>query len=198
MSAEASLFPVFLKLEGRAVVLVGGGAVARVKLSELIRAGARVTVVAPEVRPEISSSGVTVVQREFVSSDLDDAWFVVAAAPPEVNRRVAAAAAERRVFVNAVDDADRASAYTGGVFRRGGVMIAVSTEGRAPALAGLLREGLEAVVPEDVEAWIATARQLRQQQRTAGVPMGDRRPLLLGALNRLYDARAIGRSEAKS
>ena len=77
-------------------------------------------------------------------------------------------------------------------------MIAVSTEGRAPALAGLLREGLEAVVPEDVEAWIATARQLRQQQRTAGVPMGDRRPLLLGALNRLYDARAIGRSEAKS
>lgn len=198
MSAEASLFPVFLKLEGRAVVLVGGGAVARVKLSELIRAGARVTVVAPEVRPEISSSGVTVVQREFVSSDLDDAWFVVAAAPPEVNRRVAAAAAERRVFVNAVDDADRASAYTGGVFRRGGVTIAVSTEGRAPALAGLLREGLEAVVPEDVEAWIATARQLRQQQRTAGVPMGDRRPLLLGALNRLYDARAIGRSEAKA
>lgn len=198
MSSEASLFPVFLKLEGRAVVLVGGGAVARVKLSELIRAGARVTVVAPEVRPEISSSGVTVVQREFVSSDLDDAWFVVAAAPPEVNRRVAAAAAERRVFVNAVDDAERASAYTGGVFRRGGVTIAVSTEGRAPALAGLLREGLEAVVPEDVEAWIATARQLRQQQRTAGVPMGDRRPLLLGALNRLYDARAIGRPEAKA
>ena len=61
MSSEASLFPVFLKLEGRAVVLVGGGAAARVKLSELIRAGARVTVVAPEVRPEISSSGVTVV-----------------------------------------------------------------------------------------------------------------------------------------
>ena len=110
MSSEASLFPVFLKLEGRAVVLVGGGAAARVKLSELIRAGARVTVVAPEVRPEISSSGVTVVQREFVAGDLDDAWFVVAAAPPEVNRRVAAAAAERRVFVNAVDDADRASA----------------------------------------------------------------------------------------
>ena len=96
MSSEASLFPVFLKLEGRAVVLVGGGAAARVKLSELIRAGARVTVVAPEVRPEISSSGVTVVQREFVAGDLDDAWFVVAAAPPEVNRRVAAAACGSR------------------------------------------------------------------------------------------------------
>jgi len=197
MNSQAPLFPVFLKLDGRAVVLVGGGLVARAKLSDLIAAGARVTVVAPQVDAEISSSGVTVVQREFVPSDLDDAWFVVAAAPPEVNRHVAAAAAERRVFVNAVDDADRASAYTGGVFRRGGVTIAVSTEGRAPALAGLLREGLEAVVPEDIEGWIAAARQLREQQRAAGVPMGDRRPLLLGALNRLYDARAI-RSEVKS
>ena len=127
------------------MVLVGGGAVAYAKLAELVRAGARVTVVAPAIRPEITSfDGLIIVQREFVPRDLDDAWFVVAAASPEVNRRVAAAAEERHVFVNAVDDATRASAYAGGVFRKGGVTIAVSTEGRAPALAGLLREGLEA------------------------------------------------------
>lgn len=198
MNSEASLFPVFLKLEGRAVVLVGGGTVARAKLPELMRAGARVTVVAPRVRPEISSSPVAVVPREFVPGDLDDAWLVVAAAPPDVNRRVAAAAADRRVFVNAVDDAERASAYTGGVFRRGGVTIAISTEGRAPALAGLLREALDAVIPADVEEWIATARRLREQQRATGVPMSARRPLLLGALNRLYEARAPETSEATS
>ena len=58
------------------------------------------------------------------------------------------------MFVNAVDDAERASAYTGACLRRGGVTIAVSTEGRAPALAGLLREGLEAALPEDVETWV--------------------------------------------
>ena len=191
MSSQVSLFPVFLKLEGGAVILVGGGAVACAKLPELIRAGARVTVVAPEVRREIAASGVTVVQREFAPGDLDEAWFVVAAAPPEVNRLVAAAAAGRRVFVNAVDDAARASAYTGGVFRRGGVTIAVSTEGRAPALAGLLREGLEAVIPEDIETWVMAARQLRQEQRAAGIPMTDRRPLLLQSLNRLYEARGI-------
>jgi siroheme synthase-like protein len=195
---EASLFPVFLKLEGLQVVLVGGGAVAYAKLPELIRAGARVTVVAPELRSEFASAGIRVVQREFVPGDLDGAWFVIAAATPEVNRRVAAAAAERRVFVNAVDDADRASAYTGGVFRRGGVTIAVSTEGRAPALAGLLREGLEVVIPQDIEQWIATARQIRQQQRASGVPMGERRPLLLAALNRLYEARGVARSETTS
>ncbi len=187
---RGALFPVFLKLEGRAVLLVGGGRVACAKLPELVRAGARVTVVAPEVRQEITAfDGLIIARRGFVPSDLDSVWFVVAAATPEVNRQVAAAADERRVFVNAVDDADRATAYTGGVLRRGGVTVAVSTEGQAPALAGLLREGLEAVFPEEIEAWVSTARRLRQEQRATGVPMSDRRPLLLNALNRLYRAK---------
>ena len=192
--SEQALFPVFLKLDGRKVLLVGGGAVACAKLPDLIRARALVTVVAPQVLPAITSfGGVIVVQREFAPGDLDDVWFVVAAATPEVNRQVAAAAAERHVFVNAVDDADRASAYTGGVFRKGGVTIAVSTEGRAPALAGLLREGLETLVPDDIEAWVVTAREIRQQHRAAGIPMTDRRPLLLRSLNRLYEAKHIAR-----
>ena len=198
-ASEVALFPVFLNLRDRPVVLVGGGAVAYAKLGELVRAGAHVTVVSPEIRPEIASfDGLIIVQREFTPRDLDGAWFVVAAAPPDVNRRVAAAAEERHVFVNAVDDAAGASAYAGGVFRRGGVTIAVSTEGRAPALAGLLREGLEALVPEDVETWVLAARRLRHEQRAAGVPMGERRPLLLRALNRLYAQRGIEATEVAS
>jgi uroporphyrin-III C-methyltransferase/precorrin-2 dehydrogenase/sirohydrochlorin ferrochelatase len=192
IARAVALYPVFLNLTDRPVVLVGGGAVACAKLGELVRAGAHVTVVAPEIRPEIASfDGLIIVQREFVPRDLDGAWFVIAAASPEVNRRVSAAAEERHAFVNAVDDAAGASAYAGGVFRRGGVTIAVSTEGRAPALAGLLREGLEALVPEDVETWVLEARRLRHEQRAAGVPMGERRPLLLRALNRLYASRGI-------
>ena len=147
-------------------------------------------MVAPDVRPAIlAHEGVIVAQREFVDSDLDGVWFVVAAATPDVNRRVADAALAHRVFVNAVDDADRATAYTGGVLRRGGVTIAVSTEGRAPALAGLLREALEAVVPDEIETWVAEARRVRQEQRAARVPMADRRPLLLRSLNQLYATR---------
>jgi uroporphyrin-III C-methyltransferase / precorrin-2 dehydrogenase / sirohydrochlorin ferrochelatase len=188
--SEAALFPAFLKLAGRPVLLVGGGAVAELRLGELARAGARITVVARDVRPAIlGHEGVIVAQREFVDSDLDGVWFVVAAATPDVNRRVADAALAHRVFVNAVDDAERATAYTGGVLRRGGVTIAVSTEGRAPALAGLLREALEAVVPDEIETWVAEARRVRQEQRAARVPMADRRPLLLRSLNQLYAAR---------
>lgn len=184
------LFPVFLKLRGRRVLLVGGGPVARGKLAGLLEAGARVTVVAPEVRPEIEAADVTVRPRAFTPADLDGAWLVVAAAPPEVNRAVAAAAEGRGVFVNAVDDPAPASAYTGGVFRRGGITIAVSTEGRAPALAGLLREALEALIPDEVASWVDEARRLRERQKAEGVPMGRRRPLLLEALNRLYEVRA--------
>jgi siroheme synthase-like protein len=185
------LLPLFLKLSGRRVVLVGGGRVAAAKLPGLAASGARVTVVAPEVRHEVLSAGVEVVRRAFAAPDLDGAWLAVAAAPPEVNAAVAAAAEERRVFVNAVDDAARASAYTGGVLRRGGVTIAVSTEGEAPALAGLLREGLDALLPDDLAGWIVEARALKERQRAERVPLGERRPALLQALNRLYPREAI-------
>jgi uroporphyrin-III C-methyltransferase / precorrin-2 dehydrogenase / sirohydrochlorin ferrochelatase len=188
--SQVPLLPLFLKLTGRKVLLVGGGPVAAGKLPALLQSGAEVTVVAPEVRPEIAASPARVLRRAFEPGDLDGAWLVVAAAPPSVNAAVAAAAAERRVFVNAVDDADRASAYTGGVLRRGGVTVAVSTEGRAPALAGLLREALEAVIPDEIEQWVWAAQALKASQRAGRVPMAERRPRLLQALNALYTARA--------
>jgi siroheme synthase-like protein len=184
-----AVFPVFLKLAGRRVVVVGGGPVAAGKLRALVDAGAVVSVVAPEVVDEIVSAPVQVVRRPFREDDLDGAWYVVAAAPPEVNRAVAAAAHERNVFVNAVDDLENASAYMGAVLRRAGVTIALSTDGEAPALAGLMREALEALLPDDLDAWMDTARDARRQWLTDGVPMERRRPLLLEALEHLYEKR---------
>jgi uroporphyrin-III C-methyltransferase/precorrin-2 dehydrogenase/sirohydrochlorin ferrochelatase len=195
---DASLFPVFLKLEGRDVLLVGGGPVAEGKLSGLLAAGALVKVVAPEIRPAIVASPARVLRREFRPSDVDGAWLIVAAAPPAVNRQVVEAAEARGVFVNAVDDPAHASAYTGGVVRRGGVTLAVSTQGRVPALAGLLREALEAVIPEDIASWVAAGAALREEQKKAKVPLAERRPLLLRALNRLYEARTTRVPEAAS
>ena len=184
------LYPAFLKLLGRRVVVVGAGPVAAAKLRGLLEAGADVTVVAPAWVKEAAAATVTRIEREFRPSDLDGAWLVVAAATPAVNREVAHAAETRCVFVNAVDDPPNASLYLGGVVRRAGVTFAVSTDGRAPALAGLLREGLDAVLPaEELERWLSEAARLRERWRAEQVPMEARRPDLLAALVRLYARR---------
>jgi len=188
--AAPALFPLFLKLRGRRVLLVGAGPVAAAKLPPLLAAGADVTVIAPEIHESIASAPVRIERRGFVPGDVDGAWLVVAAALPEVNRRVREAGEARRCFVNAVDDPESASAYTGGVLRRGDATIAISTAGRAPALAGLLREGLEAALPDELEAWVETAHRESRRSRREGVPMRERRPRLLRALNRLYASRA--------
>ena len=165
------LLPVFLNVARRRVVLVGGGRVAAAKLPSLVATGARVTIVAPDVREEIARSPVDVVLRAFEPSDLDGAWLVVAAATPNVN---------------ADDDPANASAFLGGVVRREGVTIAISTSGDAPALSGLLREALDAVLPGELGAWMNEARRQRVLWRRSRVLMENRRPLLLRALNRLY------------
>ncbi len=187
-----ALFPAFLKLAGRKVVVVGAGPVAASKIDGLLTAGARVTVVAPDVVSAIESAPVEIERRAFEPNDLDGAWFVVAAAPPIVNQAVRDAAEARQLFVNAVDDPPNATAYLGGIVRKHGVTVAISTDGCAPALAGLLREGLETLLPDDLEAWLDVSRRERETWKRLGVPMEDRRPLLLEAINRLYDARRVG------
>ena len=186
-----AVFPVFLKLERRRVLVVGAGPVAAGKLRPLLDAGALVTVVAPEVVPEIAAMDgqIEILRRPFDDGDLDGVWYVVAAAPPDVNRAVAGGAAARRLFVNAVDDMENATAYLGAIVQRAGVTLALSTDGEAPALAGLMREALETLLPDDLEAWMTCARESRREWLARKVPMAERRPMLLEALNRIYDAR---------
>jgi siroheme synthase-like protein len=190
------LLPLFLNIAGRQVVLVGGGGVAAAKLRQLLAVGARVRVVAPEISDDLVRADLVgaelarcdLVRREFRPSDLDDAWLVVAAATADVNRAVADAAAERRLFVNAVDDPANASAYLSGVVRRDGVTIAISTSGDAPALTSLLREAIDRLLPRDLRVWMNTARARRASWRRDRIPMDERKPLLLDALNELYDS----------
>ena len=188
MTTHKPLFPLFLTLAGRSVLVVGAGSVAASKLHALVASGAEVHVVAPEINPVIKSMAVRISQRCFQASDLDAAWFVVAAATSDVNHAVAAAAEQRHIFVNAVDDPSNASAYLGGVTRRPGVTVAISTDGNAPALAGLIREGLDTLLPaSDLEKWIVEAKEMRRKWKENQVPMSDRRPQLLQALIKSYD-----------
>ncbi|MGE3507294.1 MAG: bifunctional precorrin-2 dehydrogenase/sirohydrochlorin ferrochelatase [Vicinamibacterales bacterium] len=204
---KTELLPLFLNLAGRRVLLVGAGPVAASKLGALLAAGADVLVVAPDIRPEIAQAAaeaahqretdsaqatgrVTLARRAFAVSDLEGVWLVVSAATPEVNQRVATEAEARRLFVNAVDDPSNATAYLGGVVRRDGITLAISSRGDVPGLTGLLREALDAVLPRELRLWVDEARLQRVRWRRDGVPMAARRPLLLQALNVIYARRA--------
>jgi len=195
-----AVFPVFLKLEGRPVLVVGAGPVAAGKVRPLLDAGARVTVIAPDVVKEISALGpeVNIVRRPFEPADVEGVWNVVAAAPPEVNRAVSRAAEARCLFVNAVDDLESASAYAGAIVQKAGVTIAMSTDGEAPAIAGLMREALEVLLPEELDLWMATAQDARRAWLAQRVPMAERRPLLLQTLNDIYERKRRASGEPRS
>jgi siroheme synthase-like protein len=188
-------YPLFLDLRGRRVLVVGGGPVALEKAREIAAHGAELCVVSPELRPGLAELAAEVRQRGFEPSDVDGAFFIIAAAPPPVNRDVRRAAEARARFVVAVDDVESCTAYGAARLVRGGLSIAISSDGRAPALVALLRRAIESVLPDDLEAWTALAEAKRNEWKAKGVPFMDRRPLLLRALGELYEAP---KSEASS
>jgi siroheme synthase-like protein len=176
-SAEASLLPLFLKLAGKTVLVVGAGAVAERKIESLLEVGARVRVVALA-----ATDGVQQLAREgrvdwrargFEDDDADGVWLAFAATDDAaVQERVAQATGARRVFCVAVDDPAHGSAYSGALVRRPPFTIAVSSSGATPALTRLVREVIEHVLPGD--GWVEHARRLRAKWLAEGTPMGDR------------------------
>lgn len=161
-----SLFPMFVKLEGRPVLLVGAGPVAESKISGLVSAGALVTVVAPQATPTIvglaDKGTVQWHKRVFQPGDLDGVALVVAAVPSHVARAVYEEAQRRGVLCNSVDDPERCDFYYPAVVSRGDLQIAISTGGHSPALAQRLRIQLERQFGPEYGEWIqqlGTARR---------------------------------------
>jgi len=136
-----------LDLEGRSVLVVGGGPVALEKVCGLLECGARVTVVAPEALPELLSLPVEWLARGYHSSDLRDRFLVVAATSTSpLNRRVFADAEARGVFCNVVDVPELCSLILPAVHREGPIAVAVSTGGASPALAQRIRDDVAGLV----------------------------------------------------
>jgi uroporphyrin-III C-methyltransferase/precorrin-2 dehydrogenase/sirohydrochlorin ferrochelatase len=189
MDEPRRLYPLFLDLVGKPVLVVGGGAVGGQKAAALLLAGAAVTVVAPAVGSVVAEAAalgrLRWHARPFAPADVEGAWLIIAATgDAAVNAEVARCGAAARVFVNAVDDPAHAAAYSGAVLTRGPVTAAFSTGGRAPAMARLLRDLCAAVLPAEGElrAWMERAEALRPRWRQAAVPMGSRYGELLREL----------------
>jgi len=178
----------FLKLDGRACVVVGAGTIAVPKIESLLRAGARVTVVAPEALPHAEAwareGRLAWIAREFVDGDLAGALLVVAATNQKaVNHAVSEAARMRGVLCNSVDDPPDCDFYYPSVVERGDLQIAVSTGGKSPALAQRLREELNSLLAEDAGAWLDALGELRVKA-LAALPVGEERKQMLHALAR--------------
>ncbi len=160
------LFPIFVKLEGRPVLLVGAGPVGEAKIGGLLSAGASVTVVAPVATPGIrtlaEAGTIAWHRREFAPRDLDSVSLVVAAVPKDIARAVYEAARTRSVLVNSVDDPDNCDFYYPAVVNRGDLQIAISTGGHSPALAQRLRIELEQQFGPEYESWIRQLGEARQ------------------------------------
>ncbi|HEY4555554.1 MAG TPA: bifunctional precorrin-2 dehydrogenase/sirohydrochlorin ferrochelatase, partial [Lysobacter sp.] len=144
----ATLFPLFLDLRDRSVLVVGGGQVARRKVAALLDAGARVRVGAPVLAPDLQAwadtGRIAHLAGGFEPAWLDEAWLVVAATDsPVINREVAEAAEARRIWANVVDDAELSTVQVPARVERGPLQVAISSGGAAPMLARHLRERLE-------------------------------------------------------
>ena len=167
-----SLFPIFVKLRGRLIVVIGGGEIAAGKIDGLLRAGAKVRVIAPEVTAAfiepIRSGKVEWVAREFQAQDLAGATFVIAAtSAPGVNAVVYHEAEARGILCNAVDDVENCHFYYGSVVQRGDLQIAISTNGKSPALAQRLRQELEQQFGPEYEVWLEWLGAARELLRAA-------------------------------
>ncbi|TAL73621.1 MAG: uroporphyrinogen-III C-methyltransferase [Rhodanobacter sp.] len=164
------LYPLFADLSHRAVLVIGGGAVAERKALALLAVGAQVTVGAPELTPELARLArrgrIAHRAAAFAPDWLDHAWLVIAAtADRALNARVADLAALRRLFVNVVDDAALSSFQVPAVVDRSPLVIAISSGGSAPMLARLVRERLESLLDHSLGALATLATQWRKRIR---------------------------------
>ncbi len=162
-------YPVNLQVAGRPCLVVGAGRVALDKVDGLLAAGAEVTVVAPEVVPELADRPVTVERRPYRSGDVaGHRLVVVATGDPEVNAAVAADAEAAGIWVNAADDPEHCTFTLPARVRRGDLLLTASTNGRSPAVASWVRQRLEAEYGPEWEVLLDLVAEARDQVRAAG------------------------------
>jgi siroheme synthase-like protein len=186
LSESASLFPLFLKLEGKSCLVVGAGLIGLEKVESLLRCRAAIRVVAPHAVArvqELSSRGeIEWLARCYEPEDADGRDLIIAATSDRaVNRAVFEEASRRSILCNTADDPPLCDFFFASIVQRGDLQIAISTAGQSPALAQRLRREIDAQLPADLGPWLAELGQLRREVLQA-MPAGAERKSLLHAL----------------
>jgi len=163
----SSLFPMFVKLEGKRCLVVGAGKVGEPKIHGLIDTGARIHVIALEASEAVhewaNAGKITLEVRAFDAGDLEGTFLTVVATPSRVlNGSIYREAQRRGVLCNVVDDPEYCDFYYPAVVRRGDLQIAISTNGQSPSLAQKLRQQLERQFGPGYAQWVAELGETRR------------------------------------
>jgi len=183
------LFPIFLKLEDRGVLVVGAGTIAESKIADLLDTGARIKVVAFEANETITmwarAGLIELEQRGFVADDLRDVDLVVVTTPLlALNELVFSEARKQRVFCNVVDVPDHCDFFYPAVVKRGDLQIAISTSGQSPSLAQRLRRQLERQFGLTYAKWVAELGETRREILKSRLTPEQKRELLISLASR--------------
>jgi uncharacterized protein len=163
------LFPIFLKLEQLHVLLVGGGYVGLEKLTALLQnaPNAKVTLVATSISAPIKAlalahSSITLEERPFRETDLDNKELVIVAVnDKEVSRFVRLLAKEKKLLVNVADTPEQCDFYLGSIVQKGDLKIAISTNGKSPTIAKRMREQLNELIPDEINGLLGNMQLIR-------------------------------------
>jgi len=173
-----SFYPVYVQLEGKKVVVVGGGNVARRKVLALLECGAVIHLAGRALTPEllemVEKKEIHFLGREFKDEYLDNAFMIIAATDDkDLNHRISVCARGRGVLVNAVDQPPDCDFIVPSILKRGDLLIAISTSGKSPALARRIRKGLEAQFGQEYETFLTMMGRLRKEVLSLGLPQEE-------------------------
>ena len=178
-----SLFPIFVKLDGRQVLVVGAGRVGEPKIRGLLSTGARIRVVAQQATEVVQewarNAEIQLEERSFVPSDLDNVFLVVVATSSrDLNQLVFNEAHARTVLCNVVDVPEQCDFYYPAVLQRGDLQIAISTSGQSPSLAQRIRQQLERQFGAGYSRWVAELGETRRRVLASNLGAERKRDLL--------------------
>jgi siroheme synthase-like protein len=160
-------YPVYIQLREQPCVVIGGGKIAEGKVEGLLAVQAKVTLIAPDLTSRLRSLAeqkqITYISRKYQPGDLTGAFLVICATDQaEINHQVWQEATANRQLVNVVDDTPRCNFIAPSILRKGDLTIAISTSGKAPALAVRLKERLQRELGLEYERFLELAGDLRE------------------------------------
>lgn len=184
----SELLPVFLKLDGKKVLVVGGGNVALEKLQHLIGTGCDLTLISEEVLPEVENlllrnGQPRPIQRRIRTSDLEGFHLVYSATnDPDTNRELVEFANRNGIWINCADDPKSCDFYSSAYFDRGPIRVAVSTQGEFAGLAGTLRNLIDELLPAEHDDDLKDLLNVRKLVKDRIGDLNERKNALKGLL----------------